>query len=149
MHQMKKVIPAVGATMALRVKRCRIVWMGNQMAGREISQKRKKHIKSLVLVPDEAGIVFGILFKLGHIDRNITFMQSPPMLAWTPYQIHAIAPLLKTHQRLPQIPKEVRATTGNVTWNIAPGRALATIKGATMPYPIQTHSHACHHDRPS
>ena len=72
-----------------------------------------------------------ILFKLGHIDRNITFMQSPPMLAWTPYQMlqeqlvadqqrmlnvsyHAIAPLLKTHQRLPQIPKEVRATTGNV-----------------------------------
>jgi hypothetical protein len=77
------------------------------MAGREISQKRKKHIKSLVLVPDDAGMVFAvgsaispwrcalgsifknlrILFKLGHIDRNITFMQSPPMLAWTPYQM--------------------------------------------------------------
>jgi len=26
-------------------------------------------------------------FTLGHIDRNITFMQSPPMLAWTPYQM--------------------------------------------------------------
>lgn len=30
------------------------------MAGREISQKRKKHIKSLVLVPDDAGMVFAI-----------------------------------------------------------------------------------------
>ncbi len=30
------------------------------MAGREISQKRKKHIKSLVLVPDDAGMVFAV-----------------------------------------------------------------------------------------
>jgi hypothetical protein len=75
------------------------------MAGRDTSQKRKKHIKSLVLVPDDAGIEFAekpsahggahfshnqdarMLFTLGHIDRNITFMQSPPILAWTPYQI--------------------------------------------------------------
>jgi hypothetical protein len=115
-------------------------------------------------------------FTLGHIDRNITFMQSPPILAWTPYQMlreascqhepievcfdlssrydrhmtyHAITPLLKTHHRLPQMPKEARATTGNVIWKTAPGRELATINGATMPYPAQTQSHACHHERPS
>ena len=29
--------------------------MGNQIAGRDISQKRKKHIKSRVVVPDDAG----------------------------------------------------------------------------------------------
>jgi hypothetical protein len=32
--------------------------MGNQIAGREISQKRKKQTKSPVVVPDDAGIVF-------------------------------------------------------------------------------------------
>src|SRR6266851_808456 len=103
-----------------------------------------------------------MLFTLGHIDRNITFMQSPPMLTWTSYQIlrvascrwravgvylyrdmtrnmayHEIAPLLKVHHKLPQIPKEARATTGNVVWKIAPGRELATMNSATMPYPIQ------------
>jgi len=73
-HHMKKVIPAVGATMAFKVKRWRlghilisniqgkcmvkkkyILWIGNQMAGREINQKRKKHMKSLVVVPEDAG----------------------------------------------------------------------------------------------
>jgi hypothetical protein len=61
---------------------------------------------------------------------------------------HAVAPLLKTHHKLPQIPKEVRATTGNVTWKVAPGRALATMNNATIPYPVQTQNHACHHERP-
>ena len=32
-----------------------ILWMGNQMAGREMSQNRKKHMKSLVVVPEDAG----------------------------------------------------------------------------------------------
>lgn len=32
-----------------------ILWIGNQMAGSEISQKRKKHMKSFVSVPDDAG----------------------------------------------------------------------------------------------
>lgn len=32
--------------------------MGIQIAGREINQKRKKHIKSRVFVPDDAGIEF-------------------------------------------------------------------------------------------
>lgn len=74
-HQMKNVIPAVGATIALSVKRCRledgtrlvcrellkvkgstcILWIGNQIAGSEINQKRKKHIKSRVVVPEDAG----------------------------------------------------------------------------------------------
>jgi len=54
-HQMKKVMPAVGATIAFTVNRCRILWIGNQIAGREMSQKRKKHIKSLVVVPDDSG----------------------------------------------------------------------------------------------
>ena len=61
----------------------------------------------------------------------------------------AIAPLLNTHHKLPQMPKLVRATTGNVTWKIAPGLALATMNGATSPYPIQTHIQACHHESPS
>ena len=47
------------------------------------------------------------------------------------------------------MPKLVRATTGNVTWKIAPGLALATMNGATSPYPIQMHNQACHHERPS
>ena len=41
------------------------------------------------------------------------------------------------------------ATTGNVTWKMAPGRAFKTMKGATMPYPIHTQIQACHQDRPS
>ena len=32
---------------------------------------------------------------------------------------------------------------------MAPGLALATMNGATSPYPIQTHIQACHHERPS
>jgi hypothetical protein len=32
-----------------------ILWIGNQMAGREINQNRKKHMKSLVVVPEDAG----------------------------------------------------------------------------------------------
>ena len=61
----------------------------------------------------------------------------------------AIAPLLNTHQRLPHTPKLVRATTGNVTWKMAPGLAFATMNGATSPYPSQTHIQACHQERPS
>jgi hypothetical protein len=52
-------------------------------------------------------------------------------------------------QRLPQIPKLVRATTGNVIWCIAPGRALRTMNGAATPYPIHTVSQACHHVMPN
>lgn len=107
MHQMKKVMPAVGATIAFRVNRWRILWIGNQIAGREMSQKRKKHMKSRVVVPEDAGRWLAtvsphvstkmfvapvesdarIFCTLGHIDRSMTFMHVPPMLDWTPYQI--------------------------------------------------------------
>ena len=50
-------------TVASRCSGCQrqrtyILWIGNQMAGSEMSQKRKKHIKSLVFVPEDAGIEF-------------------------------------------------------------------------------------------
>ena len=32
-----------------------ILWMGNHMAGRDMSQKRKKHMKSFVVVPEDSG----------------------------------------------------------------------------------------------
>ena len=60
-----------------------------------------------------------------------------------------MAALLNTHHKLPQMPKDMRATTGNVTCSIAPGRALSTIKGATREYPIHTQPHACQGERPS
>lgn len=44
---------------------------------------------------------------------------------------HAIAALLKTHHRLPKMPKLVLFTTGNVMWCIAPGRAFKTTNGVT------------------
>jgi len=55
--------------------------MGNQIAGREMNQKRKKHIKSLVLIPALSGRPFGISFTLGHMLRNSTNTQLPPILA--------------------------------------------------------------------
>lgn len=39
---MKKAIPAQGTKYAFTVKRCRTLWTGNQMAGREQNQKMKK-----------------------------------------------------------------------------------------------------------
>jgi hypothetical protein len=42
MAQMKKAIPAQGTKYALTVNRWRILWTGNQMAGSEQTQKRKK-----------------------------------------------------------------------------------------------------------
>jgi len=89
-----------------------------------------------------------ISLTLGHMLLNSTNTQLPPMLAWTPYQMHAIAPLLNVHHKLPHIPKLVLATTGKVMWWIAPGRALRTINGATKPYPSQTQIQACHQERP-
>lgn len=105
------------------------------MAGREMSQKRKKHIKSRVSIPALAGRPFAvptklipfslteerkpdlrILLTLGHILLKSTSTQLPPILACTPYQMQAMAPLLNVHHKLPQIPKLVLATTGKVTW---------------------------------
>lgn len=43
------------------------MWMGNQMAGSDMSQKRKKHIKSRVVVPEDAGRWFAVQYPwLGH-----------------------------------------------------------------------------------
>lgn len=74
-HQIKKVIPAIGTMIALTVNKCRLsseprsvvvrlisrityTWcMGNQIAGSETSQNRKKHMKSRVVVPEEGGKV--------------------------------------------------------------------------------------------
>jgi hypothetical protein len=108
----------------------------------------------------------------GCCSRSAISTPSCSLLTWTSYQIlrvascrwravgvylyrdmtrdmayHEIAPLLKVHHKLPQIPKEARATTGNAIWKIAPGRELATMNSATMPYPIQTQSQACHHQK--
>jgi hypothetical protein len=44
----------------LTVKRWRIWWTGNQMAGREKSQKRKKETKRAVEVPDSSPKVSGM-----------------------------------------------------------------------------------------
>jgi hypothetical protein len=83
MHQIKNVIPAMGAkTMALRgekvptgtgtdqvsvtqIRNCAYNrWertfyrWGNQISGREMSQKREKQRMCLVVLPDDAGIEF-------------------------------------------------------------------------------------------
>ena len=54
-HHTKKTIPAMGTTMAFTVKRCRTLCSGIQIAGSEMSQKMKKHMKSRVVVPEDAG----------------------------------------------------------------------------------------------
>jgi len=148
-HQMKNVMPAMGTRIALTVKKCRTLCRGIQIAGSEITQKRKKHIKSRVVVPEDAGIELGMLFTLGHMARNKTNTQVPPMLACTPYHIQAMTARFKTHHMLPQIPKLARATTGKVMWKMAPGRAFSTKNGAEMPHPIQTQSQDCHQESPN
>lgn len=164
---MKNVMPAMGTRTALTVKKCRTLCKGIQIAGSEITQKRKKHIKSRVVVPEDAGIELGMLFTLGHMARSKTNTQVPPMLACTPYHIlwrplchcnkaaqlsatyQAITARFRIHHKLPQIPKLARATTGKVMWNIAPGRAFNTKNGAEMPHPIQTQIQACHQESPN
>jgi hypothetical protein len=41
-------------------RKTNILWMGNQIAGREINQKRKKHMKSRVLIPALSGRPFAV-----------------------------------------------------------------------------------------
>jgi hypothetical protein len=69
------------------------------MTGSEMSQKRKKHKKSRVFVPEDTGIEFAVsqpqlnvnatgdekcdarrALMLGHIVLSITSIQEPPML---------------------------------------------------------------------
>lgn len=63
--------------------------------------------------------------------------------------MQAIAALLKTGHREPQIPKEARLTTGKPMWYVAPMRPVRQTKHAAIVYPIQTQSHDCHQDRPA
>jgi hypothetical protein len=147
MAQIKNAIPAVGTTNALTVNRCRILWTGNQIAGSEQSQKMKKETKSLVFVP-ELGMPLWRLVNDGQIASIMSLTHSPPIQAWTPYQIQAMAALLKTGQRAPQIPKLERDTTGNEMWYVAPIRPVMHTKQAAIAYPSQTQIHDCHHDSP-
>lgn len=64
--QIKKAMAAQGTKYALTVKRWRIWWTGNQIAGRESSQKMKKLTQSAVVVPESAGKVFGIVSRSFH-----------------------------------------------------------------------------------
>jgi hypothetical protein len=111
----KKEKPAVGTTNDLTVKRWRILWTGNQIAGKEQSQKMKKDTKALVLVP-ELGMPLWTLVNEGQIASIIRVTHSPPIHACTPYQIQAIAARLKTGHSAPQMPKDARETTGNEMW---------------------------------
>jgi hypothetical protein len=78
---MRNVIEAVGIIIGIARKKWRTLCIGNQITGSEMSQKRKKHRKSWVFVPDDAGIEFGRSLILGHIALSITSTQEPPMLA--------------------------------------------------------------------
>lgn len=111
--QMKNEIPAVGTTYAFTVKRCRILWTGNQIAGSETNQKMKNDTNSTVLVP-EPGIPLWILLtsQAVQMEEIMSFMHFPPMNACTPYQIQAMAALLNTGHNAPQMPKDARETTG-------------------------------------
>ena len=74
---------------------------------------------------------------------------SPPIQAWTPYQIQAIAARLNTGQRAPQIPKLARLTTGKEMWYVAPILPVRQTKEAAMVYPSQTQIHDSHQERPT
>lgn len=50
MAQIMNAMPATGTKYDLTVNRCRIWWTGNQIAGREQSQKMKNETQSAVVV---------------------------------------------------------------------------------------------------
>jgi hypothetical protein len=62
--------PATGTVYDFTVNKCRIWYTGNQIAGNENSQNRKKQRYDLVSVPDP-GIPFGRLTMLGKIARSM------------------------------------------------------------------------------
>ena len=86
-------------------KRACIWCIGNHIAGKEMSQKRKKAMKFLVSIPADADSPLATIHQEltshsrsyskdlrmfitdGHIARSMTNIQFPPMLAWTPYQM--------------------------------------------------------------
>jgi len=84
-----------------------------QIAGRLQSQNMKKLTKSLVLVPEEAGMLLGSVLKLLQTLRIMRYTQVPPIQDCTPYQMHAMAARLKMGQSDPHTPNEARDTTGN------------------------------------
>ncbi len=51
----------------------------------------------------------------------------PPIHDWTPYQMQAMAALLNTGHKDPQIPKEALLTTGNEILYVAPIRPVIQI----------------------
>jgi len=78
MAQIKKAIPAAGTKYALTVKRCRILCTGNQIAGSEPTQKRKKPTKSRVFVP-ELGMPLGSVLNEGQMERIMSVTHWPPI----------------------------------------------------------------------
>jgi len=82
---MKKVKPAMGTKYALTVKRCRIWWTGNQIAGRLQNQNRKKLTKSLVFVPELAGMELGRSLYDVQIDRIMSVTHSPA--SWVSFNV--------------------------------------------------------------
>jgi hypothetical protein len=157
--QMKNAMPAVGTKNAFTVNKCRILWTGGYMNGRENSQNRKKDTKWTVDVPEFGmpfamppvasayGCQFVIVLNNGrvltsrqefHIARIIKYTQLPPIQACTPYHMQAIAARLKTGHKAPQTPKEARLTTGNDMWYVAPIRPVRQTKHAAMEYPSYT-----------
>ena len=55
--QTNRAMPAVGATKALTVNKCRIFCTGTQMNGREPSQKRTKEMMQLTVPPSATALV--------------------------------------------------------------------------------------------
>ena len=72
------------------------------------------------------------------MERIIRYTQVPPIQAWTPYQMQAIAARLKTGHSEPQMPNEARPTTGKEMWYLAPMRPVKQTKQAAIEYPSCT-----------
>lgn len=79
--QIKNAIPAAGTTKDFTVNKCLILWTCGYNAGSDNNQKRKNETKSLVLVPELAGIEFGRLWYWGQIAVIISVTHWPP--DWT------------------------------------------------------------------
>lgn len=73
----KNAIPANGTNHALTVKRWRILCTGNQMAGSDPSQNRKKLVNAMTFVPDM--LCFSRFLYEGQMARIIRLTHSPPI----------------------------------------------------------------------
>lgn len=91
----------------------------HKVHGVDTSARRKTVVQIAVAGPDGSNHQCHTLACLSQhhpsaldsCERN-----APPMYDCTPYQITAMAALLKTGQKDPQIPKDARAATGNEIW---------------------------------